>query len=75
MATLNQECSVLATEGFAVMRLFVLCALAIGVGILILIGLMVTAQELFSESIFGVPQEPGEETGRGHMDEGRPIDI
>ena len=27
MATLNQECSVLATEGLAVMRLFVLCAL------------------------------------------------
>jgi hypothetical protein len=61
MATLNQECSVLATEGFAVMRLFVLCASAIGVGILLLIGFLVTAQELFSESIFGVPQEPGEE--------------
>ena len=70
-ATTNRKCSVWATEGFAVMRLFVLCALAIGVGILLLIGFLVTAQELLSESLFGVPQEPGEETGRRHMDEGR----
>jgi hypothetical protein len=29
------------------------------------------AQELFSESMFGVPQEPDEETGRGYRDEER----
>jgi hypothetical protein len=53
------------------MWLFVLCALAIGVGILLLIGFLATAQELLSESIFGVPQEPGEETVRGCVDEER----
>ena len=53
------------------MRLFVLCALVIGVGILLLIGFLTVAQELLSESIFGVPQEPGEETGRGCLDEER----
>jgi hypothetical protein len=40
------------------------CALAIGVGILLLIGFLVTARELFAESIFGAPQEPDEEAGR-----------
>ena len=51
------------------MRMLVLCAWAFGVGIILLAGLM--AQEIFSESIFGVPQEPGAETGRGYMDEER----
>jgi hypothetical protein len=51
------------------MRLLVLCAWAFGVGIILLIGLLLIAQEIFSESIFGVPHEPGAETGRGYMDE------
>lgn len=51
------------------MRLLVLWAL--GVGIILLVGLLATAQELFSESIFGVPHEPGAETGRGNMEEER----
>jgi hypothetical protein len=45
------------------------CALAIGVGILLLIGFLVTARELFSESIFGAPHEADEEAGRAYMDE------
>jgi hypothetical protein len=59
------------TEGLAVMRLLVLCALAIGAGILLFIGLLITAQELFSESIFGAPDESGEETRRRYADEER----
>jgi hypothetical protein len=50
------------------MRLLVLCALIMGVGILLIVGFLVMAQELFSESVFGAPHEPGEETGRGYMD-------
>ncbi len=53
------------------MRLIVLCAWALGVGIILLAGLLVVAQELFSESIFGVPHQPGAETGLGYMDEER----
>jgi hypothetical protein len=54
------------------MRLLVLCALAIGAGVLLFIGFLVTARELFSESIFGAPGEPGEETRRGYKEEERP---
>ncbi len=53
------------------MRLLVLCALAMGVGILVLVGFLAMAQELYSESIFGVPHEPDEEAGRAYMDEER----
>jgi hypothetical protein len=53
------------------MGLLVLCALAMGVGILLLVGFLAMAQELFSKSMFGVPQEPDEETGRAYMDEER----
>ena len=51
------------------MRLLVLCAWAFGVGIILLVGLLLIAHEIFSESIFGVPHEPGAETGRGYMDD------
>jgi hypothetical protein len=53
------------------MRLLVLCAWAFGVGIILLVGLLLIAHEIFSESIFGVPHDPGAETGRGYMDEER----
>jgi hypothetical protein len=53
------------------MRLLVLCALAMGVGILLLVGFLGMAQELFSNSIFGVPDEADEETGPTDMDEER----
>ena len=43
--------------------------LAIGVGILLLIGFLVMVRELFGESVFGAPQEPDEETGRVYMNE------
>jgi hypothetical protein len=42
---------------------------ASAVGVLLLIGFLVVARELFSESIFGAPQEPDEETGRVYMNE------
>jgi hypothetical protein len=48
------------------MRLLVICALVIGVGvgILLLIGLWAMANELYSRSIFGVPFETeGKSTG------------
>jgi hypothetical protein len=57
----------LATEGLAVMQLFAFCASAVGV--LLLIGFLVVARELFSESIFGAPREPDEERGRVYMNE------
>jgi hypothetical protein len=40
------------------MRPLAFCASAIGVGILLLVGFLVMARELFSESIFGAPDEP-----------------
>ena len=43
------------------MRLLVICALVIGIGILLLIGLWAVANELYSQSIFGVPFEADEE--------------
>jgi hypothetical protein len=42
------------------MRLLVVCALVIGLGIQLLIGLLSIARELFSDSIFGVPTESNE---------------
>jgi hypothetical protein len=65
----RKEVLVLATEGFAVMQLLAFCASAMCVGILLLAGFLVTAQKLFSESVFGAPQEPDEEAGRAYMDE------
>jgi hypothetical protein len=56
------------------MQLLAFCASAIGVGILLLVGFLVMARELFSESIFGAPHEgaphePDEEAGRAYMNE------
>jgi hypothetical protein len=42
------------------MRLLVVCALIIGLGIQLLIGLFSIARELFSDSIFGIPTESNE---------------
>jgi hypothetical protein len=53
------------------MRLLALCAWAFGFWILVLVGLLLIAHEIFSESIFGVPHEAGAETGHGYMDEER----
>jgi hypothetical protein len=53
------------------MQLLAFCASAVGV--LLLIGFLFTTRELFSESIFDVPQEPEEEpeeeAGRVYMNE------
>jgi hypothetical protein len=49
------------------MQLLAFCVSAVGV--LLLIGFLVAARELFSESIFGAPQEPDEEAGRVYMNE------
>ena len=43
------------------MQLLAFCALAICVGILLLVGLLLMARELFFESIFAAPHEPDEE--------------
>jgi hypothetical protein len=51
------------------MQLLAFCASAVCVGIVLLIGFLVTARELFSESILGAPQEPDEEPGRVYMNE------
>jgi hypothetical protein len=49
------------------MQLLAFCASAVGVPLLI--GFLAAARELFSESIFGAPQEPDEEAGRVYMNE------
>jgi hypothetical protein len=49
------------------MQLLAFCASAVGV--VLLIGFLVAARELFSESIFGAPQEPDEEAERVYMNE------
>jgi hypothetical protein len=49
------------------MQLLAFCASAVGV--LLLIGFLAAARELFSKSIFGAPQEPDEEAGRVYMNE------
>ena len=59
----------MATEALAVMRLLAFCVSAVGV--LLLIGFLVAARALLSESIFGAPQEPDEEAGRVCMNEDR----
>jgi hypothetical protein len=54
---------------FAVMRLLVICALAIGIGTLLLVGLWAIANELYSQSIFGVPFEADGKSAGDHADE------
>jgi hypothetical protein len=51
------------------MGLLILGAVVIAVGIVLLIGLLVMTEELFSESIFGTPDESGEVTQRQSMRE------
>ncbi len=53
------------------MGLLILGALAIAVGILLLLGVLVVTQDLFSESVFGTPEQPGEVTQRQGMHEDR----
>jgi hypothetical protein len=51
------------------MRLLVICALVVGFGSLVLIGLFVLVRELFSDSIFGAPSVSDEQARRGHTDQ------
>jgi hypothetical protein len=54
---------------FAVMRLLVICALAIGIGALLLVGLWAIANELYSQSVFGVPFEADGKSAANQADE------
>jgi len=51
------------------MRLLVICALVIGVGTLLLIGLWAMANELYSQSIFGLPFEADGKSMGDYADE------
>ena len=51
------------------MRLLLICALVVGSGILLLIGLWAMANELYSQSMFGVPFETDGSSNRDHADE------
>jgi hypothetical protein len=51
------------------MRLLLIFSLVIGLGSLILIGLRAMANELYSQSGFGVPFEADENSNRDHADE------
>ena len=51
------------------MRLLLICALVVGSGILLLIGLWAMANELYSQSMFGVPFETDGSSNRDPADE------
>jgi hypothetical protein len=51
------------------MRLLLICALVVGSGILLLIGLWTIAKELYSQSMFGVPFETDGNSNRDDADE------
>jgi hypothetical protein len=54
------------------MGLLILGASVVAVGVLLLIGVLVMTEDLFSESVFfGIPDEPGEVTQRQSMHEER----
>ena len=53
------------------MGLLILGASVIVVGFLLLIGVLVMTEDLFSESVFGIPGEPGEDTRRQCIHEKR----
>jgi hypothetical protein len=61
--------SCLTTTGFAVMRLLVVCVFIIGLGILLLLGLWAMANELYSNSTFGVPFEADGKSPLDYADE------
>jgi hypothetical protein len=51
------------------MRLLVICALVVGFGSLVLIGLLAVVRDLFYDGIIGVPPVSDEQARRGHTDE------
>jgi hypothetical protein len=51
------------------MRLLLICALVVGLGSLVLIGLWAMANELYSQSGFVVPFEADGNSNRDHADE------
>jgi hypothetical protein len=53
------------------MGLLILGASVVAVGVLLLIGVLVMTEDLFSESVFGIPDGPGEITQRQAMHEER----
>ena len=53
------------------MGLLIVGALAVAVGILLLIGVLVVTEDLFAESVFGAPEQPAEVTQRQRMHEDR----
>ena len=57
------------SRGFALMSLLVICALVVGFGSLVLIGMLALVRELYSDSIFGIPSVPDEKARRGHADQ------
>jgi hypothetical protein len=53
------------------MGLLILGALVLAVGMLLLIGVLIVAEDLYSESAFGMPDQIGEVTQRQGIDEER----
>jgi len=53
------------------MGLLVLGASVIAVGFFLLIGVLVMTEDLFAESVFGIPDEAGEDTQRQCIHEKR----
>jgi hypothetical protein len=51
------------------MSLLGMCALAVGFGSLVLIGIFALVRDLFSDSTLGVPSESDEKARQGHADQ------
>lgn len=58
--------------GDLLMRLLVICALVVGFGGLVLIGLLALIREFCSDSFFGVPSVSDEQARRGRTDQPHP---
>jgi hypothetical protein len=65
----RDEYRIVGILGDLPMRLLVICALVVGVGSLVLIGLWALVRELFSDSIFGVPSVSDEQARRARADQ------
>jgi hypothetical protein len=65
----REEHRIIGILGDLLMRLLVICALVVGFGSLVLIGLLAVVRDLFSDSIIGVPPVSDDQARRGHTDE------
>jgi hypothetical protein len=66
VARMREDYRIVGIVGGSLMRLLVLCALIVGLGSLVLIGILTLVRELLSDSVFGVPAVSDEQARRDH---------